>query len=118
LPRPRPAKAALAASLTLPDYLPARMLNEFVYCPRLFFYEWVEGVFAHNADTVEGGFRHTRVDRKRGELPDADALDADERIHSTSVEVSSERLGLIAKIDLVEADGGAVHEAADPHPGG
>ena len=21
----------------LPDYLPARMLNEFVYCPRLFF---------------------------------------------------------------------------------
>jgi CRISPR-associated protein Cas1 len=107
-PRPRPAKAALTAPLTLPDYLPARMLNEFVYCPRLFFYEWVEGLFAHNADTLEGGFRHTRVDRKRGELPDADALDPDERIHSTSVEVSSERLGLIAKIDLVEADSGAV----------
>ena len=28
-----------------PDYLPARMVNEFVYCPRLFFLEWVEGVF-------------------------------------------------------------------------
>jgi len=28
--------------LKLPDLLPARMLNEFVYCPRLFFYEWVE----------------------------------------------------------------------------
>ena len=27
----------------MPDYLPARMLNEFVYCPRLFYYEWVEG---------------------------------------------------------------------------
>jgi len=27
-----------------PDYLPARMLNEFVYCPRLFYYMWVEGV--------------------------------------------------------------------------
>jgi CRISP-associated protein Cas1 len=23
-----------------PDYLPARMLNEYVYCPRLFYYEW------------------------------------------------------------------------------
>ena len=23
----------------LPDYMPARMVNEFVYCPRLFFYE-------------------------------------------------------------------------------
>jgi CRISPR-associated protein Cas1 len=28
-----------------PDYLPARMVNEFVYCPRLFFYEFVEGIF-------------------------------------------------------------------------
>jgi hypothetical protein len=35
-----------------PDYLPARMLNEFVYCPRLFYYEWVEGVFADSLDTV------------------------------------------------------------------
>jgi CRISPR-associated protein Cas1 len=103
-PRPRPAKAPLR----LPDYLPARMLNEFVYCPRLFFYEWVEGLFAHNADTVEGAFRHARVDRRKGELPEADALDADERIHSTSVEVSSERFGLIAKIDVVDGEGGGV----------
>lgn len=104
-PKPKPAKASLPA---LPEYLPARMLNEFVYCPRLFFYEWVDGVFAHNADTVEGGHRHARVDKKRGALPDADALDMDERIHSTSVEAASERLGLIAKIDLVEAEGGLV----------
>ena len=40
-----------------PDYLPARMLNEFVYCARLFFYEHVEGVFAHNRETVEGALR-------------------------------------------------------------
>jgi CRISPR/Cas system-associated endoribonuclease Cas2 len=32
------------------DLLPARMLNEFVYCPRLFYYEHVEGVFLHSAD--------------------------------------------------------------------
>ena len=37
----------------LPDYLPARMVNEFAYCPRLFFYEWVEGLFAESVDTVE-----------------------------------------------------------------
>ena len=35
----------------LPDYLPARMVNEFVYCPRLFFYAWVEGLFAESVDT-------------------------------------------------------------------
>lgn len=26
----------------LPELLPARMLNEFIYCPRLFYLEWVE----------------------------------------------------------------------------
>ena len=51
---PIPAKAALRRPMQLPDYLPARMLNEFVYCPRLFFYEWVEGVFRHSNDTVDG----------------------------------------------------------------
>ena len=46
----------------LPDYLPARMVNEFAYCPRLFFYEWVEGLFAESVDTVEGSIQHARVD--------------------------------------------------------
>ena len=42
----------------LPEYLPARMVNEYTYCPRLFFYEWVEGLFAHSADTLEGRHDH------------------------------------------------------------
>ena len=33
-----------------PESLPARMLNEFVYCPRLFYYEHVEGVFVESAE--------------------------------------------------------------------
>jgi CRISPR-associated protein Cas1 len=53
--------------------LPARMLNEFVYCPRLFYYEFVEGVFVHNADTLRGAAIHTRVDSGSGALPAADA---------------------------------------------
>ena len=36
-PAPRVARARLTDPVRLPDYLPARMLNEFVYCPRLFF---------------------------------------------------------------------------------
>jgi len=38
------------------------MLNEFAYCPRLFYYEWVDGVFVHSADTIEGALRHQTVD--------------------------------------------------------
>jgi CRISP-associated protein Cas1 len=53
------------------NLLPARMLNEFVYCPRLFYYEHVEGVFVHNADTLRGAAQHTRVDNGKGALPKA-----------------------------------------------
>jgi CRISPR-associated protein Cas1 len=90
----------------LPDYLPTRMVNEFAYCPRLFFYEWVEGLFAESVDTVEGSIQHRRVDAKATALPDAAELT--QSIHSRSVTLASERLRVIAKMDLVEVDGGVV----------
>jgi CRISPR-associated protein Cas1 len=94
----------IVAKGELPDYLPARMVNEFAYCPRLFFYEWVEGLFAESVDTVEGAIQHGRVDAKTTALPDA--TDLPESIHSRSVQLSSERLHVIAKMDLVEVEGG------------
>jgi CRISPR-associated protein Cas1 len=90
----------------LPDYLPARMVNEFAYCPRLFFYEWVEGLFAESVDTVEGAIQHRRVDAKATALPDGG--DLPQSIHSRSVQLSSERLRVIAKMDLVEVEDGVV----------
>src|SRR6266540_2139639 len=105
--RPIPAKAGLRRPVSLPQYLPARMLNEFVYCPRLFFYEWVEGLFAHSSDTVEGALRHETLGEKAEGLPPADA-EGEPRIHSRSVSLSSDRYGLTAVIDLVEGQGGRV----------
>ena len=96
----------IEAKRELPDYLPARMVNEFAYCPRLFFYEWVEGLFAESVDTVEGAIQHRRVDAKATALPDAAELP--QSIHSRSVQLSSERLRVIAKMDLVEVEGGVV----------
>lgn len=107
LPRPIPAKASIRGRVELPDYLPARMLNEFVYCPRLFFYEWVDGVFAHSADTVSGTLRHEKLERKADALPPASEL-ASERIHSRSVTLSSEAHRVIATLDLVEGNNGVV----------
>lgn len=95
------------AGRRLPDYLPARMVNEFVYCPRLFFYEWVEGVFQDSADTIEGRFQHRRVDEKSGELPRAKEI-GEERIHSRSVTLASDEYRVIARMDLVEVEDGAV----------
>ena len=90
------------------DYMPARMLNEFVYCPRLYFYEHVEGVFVHNRETVEGALRHSKVDDGKGELTPAEELTPEDRIHARSVTLSSDQYGLIAKMDLIEPDEGAV----------
>jgi CRISPR-associated protein Cas1 len=89
---------------SLPDYLPARMVNEFAYCPRLFFYEWVEGLFEESSDTVEGAIQHRRVDEKATPLPEA--ADLPQSIHARSVTLTSERRRVIAKLDLVEVDGG------------
>ena len=88
----------------LPDYLPARMVNEFVYCPRLFFYEWVEGVFRESADTVEGSVQHQRVDKEGGELPPAEEMPED--LKTQAITLSSERLRVIAKMDVVQIEDG------------
>lgn len=42
---------------------PARGVAEHAYCPRLFYYMTVEGVFAPSADTEQGAGVHRRVDR-------------------------------------------------------
>ncbi|MCX6848578.1 MAG: CRISPR-associated endonuclease Cas1 [Verrucomicrobia bacterium] len=116
----------------------ARMLNEFVYCPRLFYYEQVEGVFVENADTARGSAIHEKVDRGKGALlrakkkasaegeeqgvenqataepsagetaaaetmtPAEDAEPPMETIHSRSAMMSSTRLDVVAKMDLIE----------------
>lgn len=87
--------------------LPARMVNEYQYCPRLAYLEWVQGEWAESADTVEGRHAHRRVDKPGGDLPAA-TEESDERFHARSITLSSNRLGLIAKMDLVEAEGNRV----------
>ncbi|MAP09062.1 MAG: hypothetical protein CMM00_09720, partial [Rhodopirellula sp.] len=42
------------------EYLPVRMINEFVYCPRLFYLMHVEGQFADSYETIDGGIVHRR----------------------------------------------------------
>jgi len=95
--------------LPIPEYtgdqplLPVRMVNEFEYCPRLAYLEWVQGEWAESADTVIGRHVHRRVDKPSGPLPAAS--EEREVVHARSVTLSSATLGLIGKLDLVEAEG-------------
>ena len=147
-----------------PELLPARMVNEFVYCPRLFYLMHVEGQFAESVDTIDGRFVHRRVDGGNGGLPastipaadldpmsdqpsppvkakprrkkhvqtatlfgadessdseeleeagetidEAEEASGDQKtIHRRSVMLSSASLGVIAKMDLIEATGNHV----------
>jgi CRISPR-associated protein Cas1 len=132
--RPETLDCATPHSALPTQILPARMLNEFVYCPRLFYYEFVESVFVESGDTLRGKALHRRVDAGKGDLPPAagkeegrrkkeddggqkteDGIAAaaapstlnsqpstDEVIHSRSVQMGSERLGVTAKMDLIE----------------
>ena len=90
------------------DYLPARMLNEFVYCPRLFYYEHVESLFAHNRETVEGSLLHNRADSGSGELTPAEWLEETEMATCRSVMLASDTHRLIAKLDVIEVNAGIV----------
>ncbi|MBX3148457.1 MAG: CRISPR-associated endonuclease Cas1 [Gemmatimonadales bacterium] len=95
------------------ELLPVRMLNEFAYCPRLFYLMHVEGRWEDNEFTLEGREAHRRVDRTDQLLPDPDHTEGasddgdDEPVVVRSVSLGSLGLGLTAKLDLVEAAGDA-----------
>ncbi len=102
-----PAEATSPVSRIVPDLVPARMLNEHAYCPRLAYLEWVQGDFADSADTVDGRWQHRNVDKESGGLPEPERL-GDATCHARSLSLSAPGVGLVAKIDLVEAEGDLV----------
>lgn len=104
---PDPLAGESLRRLDVPELVPARMLNEHAYCPRLAYLEWVQADFADNADTVDGRFQHRNVDEERGRLPSADEPEP-VTLHARSLMLSAPRLGLIARIDLVESAGAKV----------
>ncbi|MDE0644088.1 MAG: CRISPR-associated endonuclease Cas1 [bacterium] len=86
----------------VPALVPARMVNEFEYCPRLFYLEWVQARFQDNTDTIEGRYVHRRVDAGGGRIEDPSEEDPVKV--ARSVMLGSESLGLIAKADIIESD--------------
>lgn len=91
---------------TASDPLPVRMLNESVYCPRLFYFMHVMGEWAPSVDTLEGKAIHRRVDRRTDPFPSPDPRDEDDpRVRARSIMLASDELGIIGKMDIVEHAG-------------
>jgi len=85
----------------VPDLIPARMLSEFAYCPRLCYVEWIDGDFVDSEDTVDGRFQHRRVDSKEDSIPREEF----ENVHARSLFLSGPKVGITCRIDLLEGDG-------------
>lgn len=102
--------------------LPLRMLNEFTYCPRLGYLEWVQGEWAENSDTMDGDFVHRHVDKTQNtNVPVASSGQAKDKsnggvevkendvpighLHARSLKLENEELGLVAVVDVVEVEG-------------
>ena len=86
------------------DLIPIRALNQVTYCPRLYYLEYVESVMPTNEHVEDGIFQHRRVDDP--ELQNRPRKDGD-TIQTRSVQLSSERLRLTGKLDLVEEKDGS-----------
>ena len=86
---------------------PARNVAEYAYCPRLFYYMQVEGIFVPSSDTEKGVAVHRRVDKPSASLEMADAGDSDPERPKVvrSLALTSESLGLTATLDLAEISG-------------
>jgi CRISPR-associated protein Cas1 len=89
------------AGLEAQPPLPIRRLHNFIYCPRLFYFQWVENIFQENADTVAGSHVHRNVDAP-SKLDNPKELGLPEGAKLRSLRLESETLGLIGVVDIVE----------------
>lgn len=87
------------------DLIPVRALNQVSYCPRLYYLEYVESLMLNNEHVEDGLFQHRRVDDP--ELRQRPRKDGD-ALHTRSVQISSERLGISGKLDLIEEKNGTI----------
>ncbi len=95
------------ASENDPVVVPARMINEWAYCPRLAFMEWAQGEWDDNHYTIDGAYRHRRTDKPGPELPPPEEV-PEIKMATRSVWLTCEEEAITARIDLLEVEDGEV----------
>lgn len=95
-----------------PLLLPLRMLNEWTYCPRLFYLEFVDGLWEESVDTVAGAVEHAATDtppvRRSRQARRGAPAQAPEPFegHTLHVALSDPGLGITGRLDVLEHDDG------------
>ena len=97
------------------DLVPVQMLVQYAYCRRLGYLRYAHGESVDNEYIVDGRFKHRNVDRPAGGTKVAQAAGGDGAdaakaepgypIRAHAMTLSDERLGMVAKTDMVEFSG-------------
>src|SRR5271154_5520902 len=85
-----------------PDLIPVRALNQVSYCARLYYLEYVEAIMPINEYVEDGLFQHRRVNEPA--LANRTRKEGD-ALRTRKVSLSSQRLGITGKLDLLEEQG-------------
>lgn len=92
-------------SLEAQPPMPVRRLQNFIYCPRQFYLQWVENIFEENADTATGTALHKQANEP-SRMDDARATALREGLPEgakvRSLRLESTTLGLVGVMDIVE----------------
>lgn len=94
-----------AGDLAAQPPMPVRRLHNYLYCPRLFYLQWVENIFEENADTATGTAIHRQADQpSKFDEDKSTALreGLPEGAKVRSLRLESAPLGLVGMIDIVE----------------
>ena len=83
------------------DYIPISHINALAYCPRRYYYEYVQAEMLLNEHVAEGRLLHESSD-------EGGTIWRDEVVQKRRIYVWSERLGLAGFVDLVEWRDGAL----------
>lgn len=81
--------------------IPVRILHNYLYCPRLMYLQFVEKVFEHSTETVEGSTLHARVDTPTQVDYPAEVV-GDGRDVIRSMVLDDDEWGVIGAADLMK----------------
>lgn len=85
----------------IPELIPIRRIHNYIYCPRLMYFQFVENIFIHDANVVAGEITHRRVDSPTViSFPFETDDSSPDIIRSLSLE--SGELGICGVIDLLK----------------
>lgn len=88
-----------------PEYVPASMINETLYCERLVHLRWAQNETADNHYILDGRAVHSRADKPR---PLASPDEITKPYQARAVALSSDTLKITAKVDVIDVEDGFI----------